>query len=346
MEGQAEAIRTLKLPLIDGMTCDISVYNSFQTVIYLPEPATHANAGEKIKYRIKVENRGMRYLVQPMGWAPPTNINLRTSGAIASLHFSMTKSTDDAVTVIRFTYPHEWENPHAAIRELCGESNERHHLDLALMAARRDETGFAPGFRTHFIGGGHELVLTTGPLNYGNSRLSLHFSLQSVGTRDYPLTGFSIRDGQTDIQYLRCWRADEVRERPSAATRDAVCANTAESPLILRPGGRIEGEVTAENPEQLLTQFTLQVHTLPGVEPAVFRWADRRVPHKPPHNLHKLSIGLQGIGGAIRLDNATGLQDWTDAQGVGIRARSHRPALAERRRQPGSAEIRLRHVWY
>lgn len=216
LESNAEAIRTLKLPLIDGMTCNVSVYSGFQTVIYLPETANHGNAGDRLGCRVTVENRGMRYLVQPKGWPPPTNINLRTASATLSLQFSMTKSTKNAVTVIRFTYPSEWENPHDALRQLCGPQAEPNVLDFALMTARRDEIAVAPGFREVFESDAHKLALTTGPLNHSDSRLSfaLHYIIRETGNiRSWDLA-FATAGQTTSTCAARAHRRC-IRARPS-----------------------------------------------------------------------------------------------------------------------------------
>lgn len=321
LEGQAEAIRTLKLPLMDGMTCNISVHTGFQMVIYLPEPANHVNAGDKTKYTINVENRGMRYLVQPKGWPPPTNINLRTASATLSLHFSMTDSSAEAITVIQFTPPDEWDNPKEVVRERCGKPTDQNYLDLALMTARREEVGFVPGFTERFVADGHDLTLTTGPLNHSLSRLSFRFTLHSDGTRDYPIQGLSIRDGETDYQYLRCWRLALIRDGETGRNTRATCGEALEQPVVLRPGERLEGELTAERPEQLDSAFVFQVHTRPGVVPAVFRWSDKPPkPERVPHNLHKLALSVQSVGGALQLNGVDGAKDWTDTVGLGVRA--------------------------
>lgn len=322
LEGRADAIQTLKLPLIDGLACDVSVYSGFQAAIYLPEPAVHVNAGDHAGFQITVENRGMRYLVQPINWPPSTNINLRTASSTVSLHLKMTPSTDKAVTVIQFTDPDEWENPHAIVQTLCGISTAANYLDLALMDARRDEVSFSPGFTETVIRGGHTMTLTTGPLHRSSSRLSFRFMLENAGERAYPLQGMSISDRETDNQYLRCWRAALLREderRTSAPI--TVCNGTSPAPIMLRPGERIEGEVTAERPWQLQAGFVLQLHARPGVTQIAFAWTDTVKPApRPPHNLRRIAIGVMGGGGAIRLDSGAVEGGWTSNQSLGVRA--------------------------
>lgn len=298
----AWAVRSLKLPLEDGLACDVVLYPPYRTNIYLPEPAISATAGNTAKYDVKVRDKGMRVEVQPLGSAPPTNLTIETVSARVTHGISMTSSAKEGVSVIRYVFPSKWQGDIPAFCEIAN-ATKHNALDQILLDARRDEVAVAPGVRLDYQHEGYLLTLETGHLTRGYTSLSFNFVIKNKGKRRYPIVGFGMGDGLTLTQYLRDWRVD---------------TQTGELPRWLEPGQTLSGQIVAGDPDKLSERFVLQLFTDPGIQPAAFRW--NHPPESfPARNARKISLGLHAVGGMVRLDNMDA-EDWTRVLGVGVRA--------------------------
>lgn len=294
--------------LKDGTERQLTLSSAFRTTFFFPEQVVHFAIGNKKDYELDIDPQWKRFDIQPKPRAAATNANFETGTARLSFTIGLGPTApDDAVPCVTravIVLPPGTKLEEPPPNDLCAEDLSTE--TMALLFGKLSEQEILDPVTAYFRSAAHQLEFRTGSRSVGDLGMWFAFEVRNVGNTPYPTTGLAVGDGASNTDHL---------------IASMLATHTGKLPPLLAPGESVRGAILASHPAQLRKGFVVQLLSSPGVVQAAFRWSDKPPPPPPPPppSVGKLGIGVQFIGGAARLEDDNGVDDWTSLRGVGAR---------------------------
>ena len=274
--------RVLRFPHRDGLEEIVPVAPGTATVWHFPEKVVSHVVGDKVDYPRTLDEQGRRLMIQPMSGALPTNVNVETTKHMTFFLRPPGKGEVPAsLVIIERAEPAREES--AEGEEATSEDAQDEEHDTTIDQVDEYFATY-PAKSARFEQGGYVLVGEVTEQHREGDSLTCRYKLVNEGL-GYPVA------------------AAQIQPLGSEVVLDATVAVDGDRrfPLELRNGMAMTGSIHVRAGASLLEKgFVLRL--LPsrlGPPLAVMGFKEK------PENVGRLAIQVQGLAGAINLENGS-----------------------------------------